>query len=45
LQYVQAESHGVSQQTPSTQLPLWHWCGEVQVAPAVTAGTHVSPLQ
>ena len=32
--------HAVSQQTESTQLPVWHWFVEVHEFPAASLGTH-----
>ena len=38
-------SHTVSQHTPFTQLPLWHWVVAPQLWPLVSLDTHWDPLQ
>src|SRR5437763_16854903 len=37
--------HAVSQQTPSTQLPLRHWFVAAHATPAASFGTHAPPAQ
>jgi len=32
--------HAVSQQNPSTQLPVWHWSAAPQAVPCVSLSTH-----
>ena len=33
LHAMHVPAHDVSQHTPSTQLPLWHWLPDLHVAP------------
>ena len=40
-----APLHAVEQQTPSTQLPLWHWRGSLHAAPTPVAATPAPALQ
>jgi hypothetical protein len=38
-------AHAVSQQTPSTQLPLTHWLAAAHAAPCASFATHALPVQ
>jgi hypothetical protein len=45
LQASHPPPHAVSQQTPSTQLPVRHWLLALQAVPLESFGMHVLPLQ
>jgi hypothetical protein len=42
---LQVSPHAVSQQTPSTQLPLTHWSAPPHIAPFAFFSVHVVPMQ